>query len=379
MVLPLRRGGQWLLLMLPKGCAAGCAEVCVLIGFNGGELCERGTSVALFDYAEGNETGLGNRSLIFYDRNAKANVAEAIRKFEARFEVVAYSSVSDLHERLRSHRVDAFYTIKGGARDTVDFQDIATMVHAVFPTKPSEIHGHAYAYVSPWLARLCRGQKGAAVPHIVHLARAAGDLRPMLGIPSDATVFGCYGGKQSFDIDFVKAKVIPHVLAKSKNTFFIFMNIEPFLSDPCVHFLPGTTDVDAKARFIQTADAMLHARKRGETFGLACAEFHAAGRRIITYGRSRERAHIEHAGTDAIVYKNRFDLARILLTFDRSLRADPAHFLRRHSPAAVMEDFKAYLLDPALLRQDAPRPKGIEAKLADKIFYLRRKGFLPQT
>jgi hypothetical protein len=351
----------------------------VLIGFNGGELCERGTSVALFDYAEGNETCLGNRSLIFYDRDAKANVAEAIRKFEARFEVVAYSSVSDLHERLRSHRVDALYTIKSGARDAIDFPDIPTMVHAVFPTKPSQIHGHAYAYVSPWLARFCRGGKGASVPHIVHPARAADNLRAMLGIAADATVFGCYGGQQSFDIDFVKAKVIPHVLARSKNTFFIFMNIEPFLSDPRVHFLPGTTDTDAKAQFVETADAMLHARKRGETFGLACAEFHAAGRKIITYGRSRERAHIEHAGADAILYQSPFDLAHILLTFDRTLRAEPAQFLQRHSPAAVMEDFKAHLLDPALLRQEARRPTGLDAKIADKIFYLRRKGLLPQN
>ena len=32
-------------------------------------LCERGTTVSLFDYAYHNQTILGNKSFIFYDKN----------------------------------------------------------------------------------------------------------------------------------------------------------------------------------------------------------------------------------------------------------------------------------------------------------------------
>lgn len=52
------------------------------IGFWENQLCERGTTTSLYDYAFYNQTILGNKSFIFYDKNSQNNKAEIIEKFK---------------------------------------------------------------------------------------------------------------------------------------------------------------------------------------------------------------------------------------------------------------------------------------------------------
>jgi glycosyltransferase involved in cell wall biosynthesis len=79
-----------------------------------------------------------------------------------------------------------------------------------------------------------------------------------------------------------------------------------------VHYLPGTVDSIEKAKFLATCDAMLHARLHGETFGLAVGEFAALGKPVITFSESREKAHLEMLGKQALLYRNAGELAEIL-------------------------------------------------------------------
>ena len=81
-----------------------------------------------------------------------------------------------------------------------------------------------------------------------------------------------------------------------------------------VHYLPATLDSGEKARFLATCDVMLHARWHGETFGLAVAEFAVLGKPVITYGGSRERAHLELLGDSGVFYKSQPELEKILRT-----------------------------------------------------------------
>jgi hypothetical protein len=53
-----------------------------------------------------------------------------------------------------------------------------------------------------------------------------------------------------------------------------------------VIFLPHSTNMTYKRRFLATCDACLHGRYRGETFGLAVAECVAAGLPVITFADS---------------------------------------------------------------------------------------------
>jgi glycosyltransferase involved in cell wall biosynthesis len=159
------------------------------------------------------------------------------------------------------------------------------------------------------------GREDRFVPHLVGKGSAKGNLRKELGILSTARVFGRHGGADTFDIPFVQKLVGRHAKAHPSD-HFIFLNTREFLPPadrPAnIHFLAGTADPDRKAAFLESCDAMLHARSNGETFGLAVGEFAVRGKPVITYGKSRERAHLEMLGREALVYQNEQDLRAIL-------------------------------------------------------------------
>ena len=92
---------------------------------------------------------------------------------------------------------------------------------------------------------------------------------------------------------------------------------------------------------------MLHARHRGETFGLACAEFAAAGRKVLTWTGSPEKAHFDHLGQMMVGYDNAEQLLAYLSALRRSdLRPeeDLAGVAERFSPENVMSQFQEVFL-----------------------------------
>jgi 2-methylisocitrate lyase-like PEP mutase family enzyme len=100
---------------------------------------------------------------------------------------------------------------------------------------------------------------------------------------------------------------------------FIFLNTEPIREGknlPNIHYLEATVDPEEKAQFLASCDAMIHARDTGETFGLAVAEFAVLGKAVITYGGSKERAHLEMLGKQARIYNVQQELQKILEDFE---------------------------------------------------------------
>jgi hypothetical protein len=76
--------------------------------------------------------------------------------------------------------------------------------------------------------------------------------------------------------------------------------------------LPATADPIRKRTFLNTCDAMIHGRQRGETLGMACLEFAMAGKPVLTYAGSPELAHLEILGEAAVVYRDAQDLREYL-------------------------------------------------------------------
>lgn len=232
------------------------------IVFQSNQLSVRGTEIALYDYARFNQEILGNESVVVYGQNSASNNARVIDKFKASFKVFSYEDFAEVDRVVEREKADLFYSIKAGGRDGVISNVVPSMIHAVFPTKPADFHGSAYAFVSDWLSMFCSNRKIPAVPHIVTLPDIHEDMRILLHIPKDAMVFGCYGGADSFDLDFAKA-CVEKSLGMRSDIYFIFMNIMAFVQHERAIFLPGSADLGEKVRFINTCDAMLHARKRG--------------------------------------------------------------------------------------------------------------------
>jgi len=309
----------------------------------GGSLGESGgVSVALYDYALYNEELLGNESILIAPRRAKGFNIETIQRYRNRFPIIYGNSLPDIDRAASELKADLFYCLKYGIDDGVVATVVKSCIHAVFTE--AEIHGDVYAYVSEWLSKTMSDGKLPFVPHIVHPPKTEDDFRDFFAIPQDAIVFGRYGRSDTFDIPFVQEAVIS-VAKKRKDIFFLFMNTAPFYNreesqdlSNIIH-VPGTADVVTKSAFINTCDAMLHARRRGETFGLAVGEFSAHNKPIITFGGSPERAHMDILRGKGIYYNDIEELLYILTHFRPDRTVDWDCYSRKFSPENVMKKF----------------------------------------
>lgn len=343
------------------------------IAFHSNQLSIRGTEVALYDYALHNETVLGHNSVIVYNADSPHNDPAALAKFRDRFEVVGYRARNELDTLLGQHKADLLYAIKAGKNDGLWSRTVPTMVHAVFPTNPSQVHGASFAFISEWLSRHCANGKIPCVPHIVDLPDVNGDLRGELGIPMNAKVLGCYGGAQSFDVPSAM-EAVRQVLARSTDTWFVFLNIARFVDHPRALFLPGSSDMVTKTRFINTCDAMLHARLQGESFGLACGEFSIRNKPVITYAGSKHRHHIDVLGDAGFLYTDAPSLVDLIEKLDPVALRQRSwdRYSARYNPEVVMGLFDRHLVQPALRNHDLAKPK-LNLRWTDSLPYYRLK------
>lgn len=154
--------------------------------------------------------------------------------------------------------------------------------------------------------------KTRVLPNVLVVAEHSANLRARLGIPETAVVFGRYGGRHTFSIPWVKDTVLEYAAAfPAPEVYFIFMNTEPFstpITHPNILYLNGAPDLYLKRAFINTCDAMLHARIDGETFGCAIGEFAIALKPIITcpclhraFGYAAD-GHLDILAKNALVY-----------------------------------------------------------------------------
>lgn len=321
------------------------------IGFDAGLMSLRGTHIAIFDYAFQNQKILGNDSIVFYDRRSEQAQPSVFQKFQREFRLVSYDQFSDVQQTAELKLIDTMYLIKSGERDDYMLSGVPNLMHSVFPQKIDEMHGDIYAYVSKWLSDECSNGKIPYVPHMIDLPIEGKSLRSYLNIPESATVFGCYGGSDSFNLQFVK-KVIAELVNKNSQIYFLFMNIDRFIDHPQVIFLSGNPDPAFKSSFINTCDAMIHARGIGESFGLACGEFSMHNKPVITYALSPQRNHIDVLGSKAILYKGPNELKKIFLGFDRAWhhRQEWDCYSKEFSPAVVMKKFASVFLGEKSLK-----------------------------
>ena len=276
----------------------------------------RGSETALWDYANLNETILGNNSTICHPAELENAKNPTFTKWKSRFQLIPYRTKAELSSKLKERGVDILYQIKPGSFDGFVIPGLKNCIHSMFLS--DEFHGDAFAYVSRWASRVMTGGEDSFVPHFVPKLESKMNLRGKLGIPAKAKVFGRHGGVDTFNIPFVRKAVLQHA-QKNSDDHFVFLNTELIRGTENlknVHYLAPTIDPEEKAQFLGTCDAMLHARWHGETFGLAVGEFAVLGKSVITFGGSRERAHLDLLGNKALVYQNCGELEKILNSFE---------------------------------------------------------------
>lgn len=306
------------------------------IGFHSNQLGIRGTEVALYDYAFYNETILGNKSFIISDKNKDLWTLD---KFIKIFDVFLYDKFSDVEDYVKSNNIEVTYFIKAGDIDGKILNSCKNAIHAVFPY--NQPHGDSYMYVSEWLSLLMTKNDQNYVPHIIKLPDVDFNYREALNIPDDALVFGRHGGYKQFDIDWVKEEVCKFARNNS-NVYFLFLNTEPFSYDlPNIIYLEPEYDINRKTAFINTCDAMIHARQEGETFGLAVGEFLHQNKPIISYKGGRDLNHLYLLKDKGLTYSNQSELREILNNF-HSLTYGKFYkdLISEFAPENVMNIFK---------------------------------------
>ena len=312
------------------------------IAFHTNQICLRGTEIALYDYAYYNREILGNESIIISDKNANL---DAYDKFKKEFDVLLYDKFSEVTNFISENNVDVFYAQKAGFNDGKLVPNVKNVVHAVFQYR--EPHGDKYAYISEWLSKVMSGGKLPSVPYIVDILKYDhnDNLRGELNIPSDATVFGYYGGSDSFNIPFVKNTII-NIAKANEKIFFIFMNVDSFIKDQSnIIFLPGSYEFYRKISFINTCDGCLHARAKGESFGLTIAEFSIKNKPVIISTSSVDSAHIEMLGDKCIKYQDPNSLTYAITNFNLIKNSKPDwNAYMEYTPDKVMLQFKKIFL-----------------------------------
>jgi hypothetical protein len=290
------------------------------VGFHCDSFSLRGVTVATLAYARLWQERLGQDSvLIKCDGQTPWIVDRPATGYADLLQILRYTHPSELTSVIAAAEVDALYVLTAGQAESRFAQlGVPLWVHAVFPSRLSDIHGHRYACVSDWLAKEAFNGKVPAVPHIVDHTHSQDDAqtwRQRHGIPADAILIGSMGGSHTFDLAIARFG-LKEALQRSSRLFFVALNHQPFIQHERALFLAGTDDRLAKAAFIQACDAMLHGRTQGETFGLACAEFTAAGKPVLAWRHAPERHHLEHFCPAALQYSTAGELCRKLLTLD---------------------------------------------------------------
>jgi hypothetical protein len=315
----------------------------VKIAFHDNCLSIRGTTVAIFDYAYWTRKYLNIEPIIVYNKNLSTNDLHGFNKCSSEFSVFNYESFDEVDTILLNQKCDAFFAIKGGKYDGVISNEVKNFICAVSSNcTKNDIHGNVFAMGSDWLSKITGIP---SVPHVVYLPNHDFDMRDELGIPRESLVFGRNGGWETFDIPFVKQSIM-EVLDKRKDIWFLFQYTEPFYYHERIIYLDPNYDLNEKVKFINTCDAMIHARYIGESFGLSCAEFSIKNKPVITWYNSPERNHIDTLGEKGIYYKDKADIDHILYNIDKfEINQLEWNCYQNYSPEKVVQKFKEVYLD----------------------------------
>jgi FkbM family methyltransferase len=339
-----------------------------IIAFHINHFSLRGSEIAIYDYARYNEELLGNKSIIFVQnsfrekidyRGIKVHNDKVYNKFNQKFKIIEYSSLNDLQSLCSQNGATIFYNLKSGEKDGMIIQGIKNVNHCVFTYNKQNAHGDIYIPISPTIVDYSLRNITPHVPHVIQFPIADGHLRDFLGIPKDAIVFGRHGGEETFNIPFVH-KVVQQIAEENENIYFLFLNTQLFCNPrKNIIYIQGLTEHVDKSRFINSCDAMLHARKEGESFGIAIAEFSVSKKPIITWknkGNSGMKIDVEHThhidvlGDIGLYYSNEDELKCLLKNFSKIDKSSSNYesldcYSRLYSPEVVMNLFEKYIIN----------------------------------
>ena len=273
----------------------------------------RGVTNSILDYAVFNQTILGNESAIVYnpkfklypdfETGSRLPVVFYLKRF---FQVHEYTTEEELNRI--AEKYDLVYTQCAGNKAPPYITSTKSAIHAVF--QYNEPYGDKYAYISKWLSNHMSGGSIPYVPLIVDMPRheekereIRNQMRKSLGISAKDFMIGRLGGYLTFDIEYVHETIKKIVNnPKNKRIKFVLANTEEFHKHPNIIHVNPFFGKPAKAGFILACDAMIHARKLGESFGLSICEGLFYNKPVLASETGYDLNHLELLKNTELLY-----------------------------------------------------------------------------
>jgi len=321
----------------------------VKIAFHDNCLCERGTTVSLYDYAYYNKHYLGNESIIMFIGNDKRNVPEVLNKFEKEFTLRPYNNwKNEADHILEEENCDILYMQKAGEWDgkMASPNICKNIIHCVFNTQFK--HGDVYCRISN-----CFGNNYPVVNYMINLPNVDTNIRQKLNIPENAVVFGRHGGMDQFNIKYVH-QAIDKFTDEYPNVYFLMVNTYKFCKEKSnIIYHEKIIDLHKKVEFINTCDAMIHARQMGETFGAAVSEFSFKNKPVITCRNGQDLAHLDIMKDKCFTYGSEIEVYNILKTFIAELneiKKQDWNAYSEYTPTIIMDKFNEICIQPCITK-----------------------------
>jgi glycosyltransferase involved in cell wall biosynthesis len=159
-------------------------------------------------------------------------------------------------------------------------------------------------------------------------------------------VIGSLSGSSEFNLEFVQAE-IESMLEADTTLWFLAPNIKRFTNQPRALFLPPILSKELKLKYLNSLDVFVHARLRGETFGLAIAEALAAGKPVVSWSGGIDQNHTRMVGLTGGLYRDKLEFHMAIDQF-RDLPPKTADQISRVSdftPEKVANKFKQVFLN----------------------------------
>ncbi len=322
----------------------------IKVAFNVEHFSYRGTTDAIFNYANHNEFILKNQSIIVINKNSSKNNFEfVVDKFFQRFEIYVYKDLNDLQNYCLKNGITHFYALKYGKNDGIFLQPpIKNLIHCVYET--NEPHGNGqYFGVSQMI------DAKNYLHHIVTMHKTNDNLREILKIDKNDVVFGRHGGTDTFNFPNI-LEIIKIILENIPTVHFLFLPGPLILQDfkhSRIHCLEPSIDGVFKRKFINTCDAMIHCSLLGESFGLSVLEFSYCNKPVITFNggvfnNKENTQHLKFLGDKALTYNTSQELLNILKNTAINTRENEkkdwrAPILDQLTPEKIMQQFKLLL------------------------------------
>ena len=340
------------------------------IGFYDNGLTERGTTTALYSYADYAEKYFKCKSIIFYNKHHHANNNQVINRFSNRFDVYRVENFDEINNIIVEKNIKYFYNICGGKQDSTTLvKNCKNLIHAVFNIEP---FGDIYAGISEHIVKKSKYPDIDAIPHMIDLPIHNDNMRSELKLDDDDFIIGRIGGFYQFDVleahnaiikflnslndtnpvyDFISKinnsnnKNYTYKNETNRKVYFVFVNTNRFYEHPQIIYLDKITDNYLKVKYINTCNCMIHARSDGETFGLAVGEFSSLNKPIITCRSNLDNCHLEILGDKAIIFDSTDSLITILENIQTiSNSRDDWNTYKEYTPEKVMIQFKDVFL-----------------------------------